>query len=61
MLLGASSCAGVESVAGTAPALAVTLFCVPALPLQQEQLLERQLCVGMTTLEGDQAGAAMSV
>lgn len=46
---------------GTVPAPAVTSLCVSQLLLGQEQLWERHLNLGMATLEGDEAGAIMSI
>lgn len=46
---------------GTVPALAVTPLHVSQLLLGQEKLLERHLKLGMATLEGDEAGAIMSI
>ena len=46
---------------GTVPALPATLLRVSQLLLGQEQLLERHLKLGMATLEGDEAGAIMSI
>lgn len=46
---------------GTLPALAVALLHVSQLLLGQEQLLEGHLKLGMATLEGDEAGAIMSI
>lgn len=46
---------------GTVPALAVTPLHVSQLLLGQEQLLGRQLKLGMAMLEGDEAGAIVSI